>query len=832
MPAGPPEPELFQPAPDAAAERSVGRVRVAVEQGVDAAPEGLWYDVPASVGALPLGARVIVPLGRGDRPTPGWVIGLDEDFERAGLDPDRLKRVKSRDAAGLTLPADLVELARWLATYYLCPIGMVLQTMLPASVKRAAGAATETVAALPDPAAASERASDTGDEQADTSPPKLSKLQRAILERVRQRAEAGQTWSELHELAHAAGAKTVGPVKQLASKGLIRLRSRQVVRSPKETADLATPAGEAVDPAAVPAPPTLNADQAAALGEIERCLDAGGFAPCLVHGVTGSGKTELYLRAIEALRDRAAATARSDATPAPAADADPGARTPGVIVLVPEIALTPQTAGRFLARFHDVAVLHSALTAAQRHEQWRRILDGHASVVIGARSAVFAPLPRVGMIIVDEEHDSSYKQDVLPRYHGRDVAVKRAQQCGAVVLLGSATPSLESYYNATPQGDRPRGYRLLRLPRRVRDLPMPPVHLVDLTEERRQRRGVHLISRRLESAIRRTLDAGGQAMLLLNRRGYANYIACPDHRCGWVMLCDHCDATMVYHRMGDLPTGGLVRCHHCHTERLLPSSCPDCGKRVTVFGLGVQRGEEELLRKLEDRLPGRAVLRMDSDVMRTASDYHTALNRFRSGEAKLLLGTQVIAKGLDFPSVRLVGVISGDTALHLPDFRAAERTFQLIAQVAGRSGRGEQGGEVIVQTFNPDDPTILDASRHDYEAFARRELELRAELSLPPVGRMARIVVRDAELTRCESRAALLHEQLRPAAEREGVTLHPPAPCPIGRIAGQFRHQIEVLAPPPAAAARLQRMLTASRNRLGLHADSRTALDIDPVALL
>jgi len=551
----------------------------------------------------------------------------------------------------------------------------------------------------------------------------------------------------------------------------------------------------------------------------------------------------------------------------PVSDTDASA-----IVLVPEIALTPQTVGRFIGRFPDgsVAVLHSGLTAAQRHVQWRRIRSGEARIVVGARSAVFAPLPNPRLIIVDEEHEGSYKQDQLPRYHARDVAIRRAQILNIPVILGSATPSLESYHNAvaeigerraevvgrkqgdrvgrTPTSDLPYPkppYHLVCLPDRVPGMTLPRVEIVDMQEERRARRGVHLISQRLERELHRVLgirDRGSgtsvpvgdappsQAILLLNRRGYANYIACPDHTCGWQLTCDHCDVTMVYHVDRKLPQGGVVRCHHCGAEQLLPLHCPDCSKKTNTFGLGTQRVEEELARKF----PGVRAIRMDSDTMRTARHYQEALDTFRAGEADVLLGTQMIAKGLDFPGVRLVGVISADVALHMPDFRAGERCFQLISQVSGRSGRSSEPGKVVVQTFDAGNPVIGLAAKHDYTGFARQELALRARTGLPPISRLARIVVRDKDYPKAVAEARVLAEHLRAFNQKLelGVRVRGPSDCPLARVADHHRQQVELLAPPPQPAAKLQKLMTALRNAKLLKSDAHTAVDVDPVALL
>ncbi|MAE67659.1 MAG: primosomal protein N' [Phycisphaeraceae bacterium] len=774
----------------------VAFARVALEQGIDVSPEGLTYGVPASLRDLRVGERVVVPLGRGDKPATGFVTAISGHCEL-----DEVKLVRGRDPGSVSLTPDLIELARWLASYYCCPLGMVFATMLPAAVKRGTGSVTlKEVRAAPPPPAEGDAAAPAG--------PKLTKLQQSVLDAARAQTERGKPWTEVKRLADLGSARTVRPVQQLIAKGMLETREQTAVR-----------ADPFIDPPGTPASPvTMSAAQQTAVDRLSRSLDAG-FGIFLLHGVTGSGKTEVYLQLIERLVRM------------------PGER--GAIVLVPEIALTPQTTARFLQRFERVAVLHSGLRASQRHEQWRRIRTGDARIVVGARSAIFAPLSSIGAIIVDEEHEQSYKQDQLPRYHARDVAIRRAQILGVPVVLGSATPSLESYYNATepivaPKAGTPaaRGrsaprYELIELPDRVTGLTLPRVQVIDMIAERRRRRGIHLLSGRLEDLLRHVLRHRGQAMLLLNRRGYANYVACPDHHCGWQKICTYCDAAAVYHRDQALPTGGVMRCHHCDAEQMLERLCPTCGRKVTLFGLGTQRVEEELSRKL----PQMRYQRMDSDTMRTGRDYLQTLDRFGAGEIDVLIGTQMIAKGLDYPNVRLVGVISADTALHLPDFRAAERTFSLIAQVAGRAGRGDEPGIVVVQTYSPEDVTIDLASRHDYAGFAQRELAIRREVGLPPVTRMARIVVRHLDLDKARQTAQALADTLalhnRHLDER--VELGGPSPCPIARIAEHHRLQIEMTAPD---AATLQRLLTSVRNEKLLRADQHTAIDIDPLAMM
>ncbi len=800
----------------------VGFARVAVERGLDVAEGGLTYAVPASMdAAVKPGRRVVVPLGRGKgggTPTAGFVLERMTTWPADdGLDPAKIKRILKVQEALVGLPEELMGLATWVAAYYACPLGMVLQTMLPAAVKRQTGLSVKVLV----------RRSAFARSLPGSGGMKLTKLQRAIVD-----AASETAWVTPGQLAESAGAKTLGAIKKLIAAGLLEKREVRVVDAELESPDLSQRG--AVDVELMPA-------QEDAVDKLARTL--GKFAVTLLHGVTGSGKTEVYLRLIERLLKRDAQA--------------------GVVVLVPEIALTPQAVARYASRFAGagtglatgaqgslpgVAVLHSGMTAAQRHAQWRRIRAGEAKLVVGARSAVFAPIENLKLIIVDEEHDGSYKQDQLPRYHARDVAIRRAQQvapAGCPVVLGSATPALESYANAM------RGrFEIVSLPDRVPGARLPEVELVDLAEERRERAKqnpkdsrIHLLSRRLEDLLQRTLDDGGQAVLLLNRRGFANYLSCPDQRCGWLMQCDHCDTLMVYHLPAEALRdaqvtssrggggggggGGVVRCHHCLTEQRLPERCPECRKRIVLFGMGTQRIEQEVRAKF----PGARLLRMDADAMRSGRDFRQALWTFQTGQADVLLGTQMIAKGLDVPNVRLVGVVSADTSMNFPDFRAAERTYQLIAQVSGRAGRGKHAGRVVLQTMWPNDPTIRDAANHDYVAFAQRELLLRKEAGLPPHTRLARIVVRDVKKVEAFAGVTRLHHALTSAIAQLAipVRLLPPAPCPIERIADHYRFQVLLFAD---RAADLQRVLTALRNAAGVVSDAHTAIDVDPVALL
>jgi primosomal protein N' (replication factor Y) len=819
---------------------------VALEQSID---RTLSYAVPPRLAhALKVGQRVRVPLGRRNRPARGYVIAIDPttDFARAG----QVKRVLEIEDDRVLVPPALMELARWMSRYYVTPLGTVLESVIPSAVKKKVGLGYNRIVRLAQPREQVQGILEK------TSAPK----RRAILARLLQLGPGESI--ELVRLAGESGA-TLPTVRKLARLGLISVTAE--VDLPRLTAGMGPIAGDAVE-----ADILLNADQRKAFDDLRpRLTPSGpavpgadphapgpsptlggkpGFSVNLLMGVTGSGKTEVYLQCIREVLNSGR----------------------GAIVLVPEIALTPQTVRRFMARFQSVAILHSGLTATDRHRYWQLISTGQARVVVGARSAVFAPLPNLGIIVVDEEHEASYKQDTAPRYNGRDVAIKRAQLESIPVILGSATPSLETYWKATganadlgniqvamPAAESngtgsalsnsmfsiaqtagavalPK-YHLLTLPRRVRGLSMPHVELVDMKQENRFRRGVNLLSQRLEHLLRTTVESKHQAILLLNRRGYSNFVYCAS--CTNVIQCKYCDVTMTYHRSaGEHPGSasnaaavhtGQLHCHYCLAVNPLPSACPKCGKLVSLFGLGTQRVEEEISRKFPDL----KFARVDGDTMRNSRDYEALLGRFAGGEIQVMLGTQMIAKGLDYPNVTLVGVISGDTALALPDFRAAERTFQLITQVAGRAGRGDSPGRVVLQTFLPDDPTIQAAIRQDYAGFARGELVSRRDVGLPPFARMVRIVLRDQEQPKLSKISEELAARLADAALAEGcaVKTKGPMPCAISRISGYYRNQIVMTSP---TAAPLQRILAAVREKGGLAKSDKIAVDVDPVSLL
>jgi primosomal protein N' (replication factor Y) len=487
------------------------------------------------------------------------------------------------------------------------------------------------------------------------------------------------------------------------------------------------------------------------------------------------------------------------------------------IVLVPEIALTPQTQARFTERFGRAAVLHSHLTDVERHRQWRRIAEGKASVVVGPRSAVFAPCPRPGLIVVDEEHEPSFKQaDAHPRYHARDVAVLRAHREGFPVVLGSATPSLETLHNCNTR----RHFVRVDLTRRIDALPLPPVTVVDMRAEVGRRGGAGVISGELEAALRAALARGEQAILLLNRRGHSTFLLCP--RCSYVIRCPRCEIAMVWHR-----TTQIAHCHYCGSAQAPPSVCPACnGGIVRGFGAGTQKLEDEIARLF----PGVPAARMDSDTTAGAGAHERILRRFESGEVRLLLGTQMIAKGLHFPRVTVVGVVNADGALAVPDFRAGERTFQLIAQVAGRAGRSRLGGRVVVQSFEPQVAPVVRAAAHDYFGFAAEELKLRKAYDYPPYCRLVSFTVRDERFDRAEAAIADLAERLRAIAASAGaaVRFRGPAPAPLARLEDHFRFLLLASA---VAAEPLQAMLAAAREADVL-TDPRIAVDVDPMAIL
>jgi len=763
-------------------------IRVAFESGVDT---GFDYLVPDDLWPVEAGRRVEVPFGRKNKPQIGFCVEADishRETQRKNKRTFKLKKVSKVVDKEPLVDAGLMKLARWISKYYVCPLGQVLAAMVPSAVKKGIGAKTEKLIYLAGPV--------------DVAIGQLrGKKQRQIVRLLHDRgAFNSENALELQGLLQAIGCTNV-PVKKLVEKQIVKVAQKTVLKSLPAIPEAMTIRTEKI---------VLNDDQRNALTHINSRIDSGKFSVTLLYGVTDSGKTELYIRAIDAVLRKGK----------------------NAIVLLPEIALTAQTVQRFSAKFRRIAVMHSGLTATQRNAQWQKIRAGEADVVIGARSAVFAPVPRLGLIVVDEEHESSFKQDTVPRYNGRDVAIKRAQLSNAHCILGSATPSLEMLSNCR----RKKHFNLVRLPKRVMNLPMPEMKLVDLRDEFSAPRPLDLISEPLAQQLNEVLARKEQAILFLNRRGYSNFVFCPS--CKHTLRCRNCDVTLTFHK-AKVPrwermqtvTGkhigyGYAVCHYCLAKTLVPEKCPLCGAGFAMIGLGSQRLEEELLRKF----PHARIARIDSDSM-AGRDYYRLLRDFSRGRIDILAGTQMLAKGLHFPNVTLVGVISADTSLYLPDFRANERTFQLISQVAGRAGRSLKKGTVFVQTFLPDQPAIQFALNNDYTGFVNEELKHRRVCNLPPFWRLAIVVMRDRFFDKLDAASHAMREKIDSIVQQHNleVIVRGPMPAVISRIQRFHRMQIVVQAAKPET---IQRLFTVLRTLPPVRPVVKVAIDIDPVNLL
>jgi primosomal protein N' (replication factor Y) len=753
------------------------------------------YSIPLGLaGQVEVGMRVQVPFGA--RKLFGTVTALAEESAHASLKPI----LKIIGAQSLVTPK-VLKLACWIAEYYCCAPETALKSVLPEAIRKEKDGWKKQlfVRTLP----------------INGEFPKLPKRQLEVWNIVEERRE--MLMAELLELAET----TAATVRKLEDRALVEITSEISERDPY--------AREKILPSQ---PLPLNPAQATALEKIKAAMDKplSTFNPqpstFLLHGVTGSGKTEVYLQALAHALEQGK----------------------GAIVLVPEISLTPQTVERFKARFSSgklqtlVAVLHSHLSAGERHDEWHKIRQGRARIVIGARSAIFAPVEPLGLIIVDEEHEHSYKQEEAPRYHARDVAIMRGQMENAVVVLGSATPSLESYYN----GKRGK-YALLELPERVDDQKMPHVRVVDMRQAAYKEKGIPIFSPQLKEAIAQRLERKEQAILFLNRRGYSTSLQCP--RCGEVVQCPNCSLALTFHRQEQ-----KLACHICgHTEKV-PSVCPNvkCKNPAIRFaGTGTQRVEETLAKLF----PQARIKRMDADTMKRKDDYRHILGDFRTGKIDILVGTQMIAKGLHFPNVTLVGIIYADLALHQPDFRAGERTFQLLTQVAGRAGRGDVEGEVFVQAFAPFHPAIQFARCHDFTGFYEQEMEFREQLKYPPASRVALLTLKGRNEKKVRFSAEHLKRELDknltdgkagsplPATASQvkdgahGVTrptdfkdliIAGPAPAPLPRAETFYRYQIMLRT---RAMSALSRELARMIQTLALPEDVTLIVDIDPVNL-
>ena len=774
-----------------------------------------------------VGSRLMVPFGT--RKLTGVILRCHDDPPGVAT-RDALRLIDSEPV----LSAELMALGRWIAGYYCSPLGDVLRAMLPLSSEIRRGKVWSLTDSGRD--AARQLLLDSSPDDpvlkilrmlekrplsasyltktmplADKAIRALERKRFIVAEEVQVERDPLRAPSERLRVELAGGAKGPEPklnkperelraflelhpgshnlkeledavkhasaaARSLARKGIVSLQPETVAMK-----------------AAIRARHELNPSQQAAFQQIHACVQAKRFHTFLLHGVTGSGKTEVYLTAIET----ALAEGRS------------------ALLMVPEIALTPQMAGQFFSRFGDrVAILHSAFTGVERTEQWRRIRSGVASVVVGTRSGVFAPVQNLGLIVVDEEHDGSYKQEENPRYNGRDVAIVRAQGAGACVILGSATPSLESRYNAE-KGK----YTLLELPGRIEARPMPHVQLIDMRQEFLETRKQETFSRKLIEALGQRVESGEQTIVLLNRRGFSSFVAC--RSCGERVQCINCSLTLTYHKRDR-----RLLCHYCGYAEKVPSQCPKCSSEHIYFlGIGSERVEEELHRAF----PAARIARLDRDTVTGKRQYETILQDFREGNYDMLVGTQMIAKGHDIPNVTLVGVVAADMGLGMPDFRAAERTFQLLTQVAGRAGRGSLPGIVLVQTINPEHYAVRLAAAQDYQGFYEKELNFRRMMHYPPFAAMANVLVRSEKKEMAMRMSTELGFLLNPPPEK--LRVMGPAEAPVPRLKNEYRYQFLIKA---ASRKALNELLQKIRNFAVEHKWGATALviDVDPLTLM
>ncbi|MGC1157017.1 MAG: primosomal protein N' [Acidobacteriaceae bacterium] len=792
-----------------------------------------------------VGARVLVPF-RNEK-LAGIVMRLHDEPPPVEAKP--LLTILDEEPV---LSPQLMELGQWIAQYYLAPIGEVVRSMLPlmsevrrqvlyritamgrqalaAGAERGSSRRSRLSPAEQDQEYAVLNALESGEavraaRLRSTTGASLRLLQGMLRKKWIARETAAESRDArrtvryavlvddvrlpklndnqqaiLAELAAAAGELPVAELRRLEipASTLATLVKRELVRIEERPADF-----HLTHPHAFATPDhELNAAQNEALRTITEAVEASEFRPLLLQGVTGSGKTAVYLAAMRRTLD--------------------AGRT--AILLVPEIGLTPAMAAQLHHAFgSEVALLHSALTPEERGEQWHRIRKGEARVVVGTRSAIFAPVEKLGLVVVDEEQDSSYKQESMPRYHARDVAVMRAKLAGAAVVLGSATPSLETWHNATSGK-----YQRIEIRERVMDRPLPEVRLVDMRQEFQEAGAEHLFSRALIEQTKETLERGEQAMILLNRRGYSFVVIC--RACGVKLECENCSIALTYHKAlaGDgQATGQRLECHYCGYKKTVPRRCPSCDSEYLYFlGAGSQQGEE----RLQEIFPGARIGRMDRDTVRGRGDMERLLVRLHTGEINLLVGTQMIAKGHDVHGVTLVGVVGCDYALGLPDFRAAERVFQLLTQVSGRAGRGELPGQVIVQTYHPEHYAIQCAAAHDFAGFVERELRFRRAMHYPPYAALANVLLQSQRLEEAAGWAAALGRWCAHTTLRH-VRVLGPATAPIAKIKRTYRFHLVMKGESRRALQQALRAMLAHAEEAGIPR-ANLIIDVDPVSLM
>ena len=742
-----------------------GYVRVIIDRAIH---RELDYAVPEGLrDRVEVGSRVRVPFR--DKSALATVVAVTEQSEAKGI-----RIIEALVGEAPILSEQLLELARWIGAYYCCPIETVMRSLLPQVIRRAEVGWKKQLFVQPGRKIANEEI-----EKLRKRAPRQAELLEAISQ-----LEAPIRASQLLRQTSLDNQT----LRALVKRGLAELREEAVVRDPHGDEQFIATSNL-----------ILNQEQSSALSEITQALDSPENArPILLHGVTGSGKTEIYLQSIRAALGRGSTA----------------------IVLVPEISLTPQTVERFKGRFADmqdaVAVLHSHLSEGERHDEWYKIHSGHARIAIGARSAIFAPLKNLGLIVVDEEHETTYKQEEAPRYHARDVAIVRAKIEKCVAVLGSATPSLESYHNAAIGK-----YRLVTLTQRIDEKQMPLMRIVDLRQERRKEKAAAILSEKLRGAIADRLEKREQTILFLNRRGFSTSLLCSN--CGEARNCPNCSVALTFHRHPAV--AGRLSCHLCGHTAAVPRKCPACGQDALIYaGFGTEKVESTV----SQIFPKAVVRRMDADSMTRKEAYRETLRNFRTGKIDILVGTQMIAKGLHFPNVTLVGIINADLALHLPDFRAGERTFQLLTQVAGRAGRGETSGEVFVQTYTPFSPSIQFARHHDFAGYFQQELEFRERCDFPPFKHAILITVRSAHEGRAKLSAETLQRRLKEALPKEFI-LGDATPAPLEKLQGQFRFHILMRG---EAVMRLSRLVRETVDKLPFPEDVTVTVDVDPYQLL
>ena len=705
-----------------------------------------------------VGARLLVPLGR--NLVTGYILNLSDEI------PEELDNVEIKDAQDLVDSApvctpEILQLARWVADYYACPLGEVIRAALPPGVSKATSPVKPKLRQFV--------------RLLDATEQKLTDAQSRVLSTLE---SSGPTPLQTLLQTTAVSASTI---KSLEKKGLVETYAEAIRRDPlSEDLGLSSEVH------------TLTTAQSSVLEQIEQQMNSETYAAFLLHGVTGSGKTEIYMRAM----DKALKVGRS------------------AMMLVPEIALTPVFSRRLRARFGDqVAIFHSSLQKGERFDEWTRVRNGDARVVIGTRSAVFAPVKNLGLIVVDEEHESSYRQQESPYYNARDVAIVRAQKESATVVLGSATPSLESFHNA-----RKGKYQLLTLPERIAARPMATARIIDMRNVFARHGKPRVFSDELLEAIRETHERQEQSIILLNRRGYSSFILC--RSCGETVQCPNCDVTLTYHR-----SERVIVCHYCNHREAVPRVCPSCGKKYIYY---VGEGTEQIEEMLKLLFPALRVARIDRDTTARRKVFEQSLADFSAGKIDTLVGTQMLAKGHDFPNVTLVGVVSVDAGLALPDFRSAERTFQLITQVAGRAGRGDRPGRVLIQTYHPYHYALRHACAQDYEGFYDEELRYRQNHSYPPFVALASLLVHGPDLGRVRNDSLELRKQLDAANQDRKSRILGPAPAPLSRLKGEHRFQLLIKS---RSRKHLREVADAAIS--AVEANRRSInLEVDPVSIM